>query len=88
MDDVSDDASFEPVFDICPHLQHLKASYWLTCDQRQGTIILRLTRVSSDNPTGIEWSVPVNGGHQRILIDVLNDGTLKGIGGADGIINT
>ena len=86
MYDISDDASFETFMRKMMDAQHLQAAYWLTCYQAETGIILGLARVGGDDPAGIEWSIPIQVSNQSALVKVLDDGTLKFIGGSYGVI--
>ncbi len=88
MDHVPHDAGLEASGKSLTHAKHLKAAYRLACHQRQDAIVLRLTRVDGDNPAGIQWRIPVEGGYQSIFIEVLDDGTLKVMGSPNGVIYT
>ena len=68
--------------------QHLKATYGLTCHQTEDRVVFSLVRANSEDPARIEWSIPIQGGYQGILIQVLDDGTLKLIGLPDYVVTT
>ena len=80
MNDVPDNAGLE-TFTYCrADAQHLKATYGFTCHETDGRIVLSFVRANSQDPTGVEWSVPIKECYEGILIKVLDDGTLKFIG--------
>ena len=87
MDHIPDDACFETFMRKMMDAQHLQAAYWLSCHQTQGGIVFRLVRVGGDDPASIQRSTPVQIGNQSALIKVLDDGTLKFIGGSDDVID-
>ena len=68
--------------------KHLKATYWFTCHQTEGSIVLRFARVDSNHPTGVEWEVPIQVGDNSIPVQVLDDGTLEFVCLADKVIRT
>jgi len=80
MNDVPDNAGLE-TFTYCrADAQHLKATYGFTCHETDGRIVLSFVRANSQDPTGVEWSVPIEELYESILIKVLDDGALKLIG--------
>ena len=80
MNDVPDNAGLE-TFTYCrADAQHLKATYGFTCHETDGRIVLSFVRANSHDPTGIEWSIPIEELYESILIKVLDDGALKLIG--------
>ena len=88
MNDVPDNAGLE-TFTYCrADAQHLKATYGFTCHQTEDRVVFSLVRANSEDPTGIEWSIPIQGGYQGILIKVLDDGTLKLVGLPDYVVTT
>ncbi len=88
MNDVPDNAGLE-TFTYCrADAQHLKATYGFTCHETDGRIVLSFVRANSQDPTGVEWSVPIQVGYQSILIKVLDDGTLKLVGLPDSVVTT
>ena len=88
MNDVPDNAGLE-TFTYCrADAQHLKATYGFTCHQTEDRVVFSLVRANSEDPARIEWSIPIQGGYQGILIQVLDDGTLKLIGLPDYVVTT
>ena len=86
MNDVPDNAGLE-TFTYCrADAQHLKATYGFTCHETDGRIVLSFVRANSQDPTGVEWSVPMKEGYECILIKVLDDGTLKFVGLPDNVV--
>ena len=80
MNDVPDNAGLE-TFTYCrADAQHLKATYGFTCHQTEDRVVFSLVRANSEDPTGIEWSIPIEELYESILIKVLDDGALKLIG--------
>lgn len=80
MNDVPDNAGLE-TFTYCrADAQHLKATYGFTCHQVEDRVVFSLVRANSEDPTGIEWSIPIEELYESILIKVLDDGALKLIG--------
>jgi hypothetical protein len=43
-------------------------------------------RANSEDPAGIEWSIPIKELYESILIKVLDDGALKLIGLPDNVV--
>ena len=88
MNDVPDNAGLE-TFTYCrADAQHFKATYGFTCHQVEDRIVFRFVRVDGHDPARIEWSIPIQGGYQGILIKVLDDGTLKLVGLPDYVVTT
>ena len=86
MNDVPDNAGLE-TFTYCrADAQHLKATYGFTCHQVEDRIVFSLVRANSEDPTGIEWSIPIEELYESILIKVLDDGALKLIGLPDNVV--
>lgn len=87
MNDVPDNAGLE-TFTYCrADAQHLKATYGFTFHETDGRIVLSFVRANSQDPTGVEWSVPIKECYEGILIKVLDDGTLKFIGSSNDVID-
>ncbi len=88
MNDVPDNAGLE-TFTYCrADAQHLKATYGFTCHETDGRIVLSFVRANSQDPTGVEWSVPIEVLYESVLIKVLDDGTLKLVGLPDYVVTT
>ncbi len=86
MNDVPDNAGLE-TFTYCrADAQHLKATYGFTCHQTEDRVVFSLVRANSEDPTGIEWSIPIEELYESILIKVLDDGALKLIGLPDNVV--
>ena len=86
MNDVPDNAGLE-TFTYCrADEQHLKATYGFTCHQTEDRVVFSLVRANSEDPTGIEWSIPIEELYESILIKVLDDGALKLIGLPDNVV--
>ena len=86
MNDVPDKAGLE-TFTYCrADEQHLKATYGFTCHQTEDRVVFSLVRANSEDPTGIEWSIPIEELYESILIKVLDDGALKLIGLPDNVV--
>lgn len=88
MNQVPHNTGLESSRNALPHAKHLKATYRLTCDQGDNTIILRLSRVDSQHPASIKWELPVQPSYEGIEIQVLDDGTLKGVCWTNGVISS
>jgi hypothetical protein len=88
MHDVPDNAGSKTFRYTFVDAQHLKATYGFTCHQVEDRIVFRFVRVDGHDPARIEWSIPIQGGYQGILIKVLDDGTLKLVGLPDYVVTT
>lgn len=86
MHHVPDDAGLEAFRYTRADTEHLQATYGFTCHYAEGRIVFSFVRANSEDPTGIEWSVPVEDCYEGILIKVLDDGTLKFIGLPDNVV--
>jgi hypothetical protein len=69
------------------HTQHLDSSYRLTRHERQGTVVVWLSRVDSQYPGGIQWLFPIESRYQRALEEFLQYRPLEMKRRSDGIIN-
>lgn len=86
MHNISHDARSETVVGY-PNPQHLQPTYWLTCHQTQGRIVLGLRRVNSQDPAGIEFAIPIQSSYFCASIHIPNDGPLKWISRTDDVID-
>lgn len=81
---------------VCPkpfrqarsHTKHLKATYWLTCDQTDGRIVIGLSWMDGESPARVEWKVPVQVEKKSIAVQVFDDRTLKVVSGANNVTDT
>jgi hypothetical protein len=86
VDHVPDNTSTKTFRYTFTDAQHLKATYGLTCHQTDDRVVFSLVRANSEDPAGIEWSIPIKELYESILIKVLDDGTLKLIGLPDNVV--
>lgn len=87
MNEVSHNTCSKPFRQVRPHAKHLKATYGLTCDQTDGSIVIWLTWMEGKSPAIVKWKIPVQIGEKRITVKVFNDSTFKVEGGPDIVVN-
>ena len=87
MAEVTYDAGFESFTGSGPDTKHLNTTYRLTCYQGDHAVIFRLSRMDSNHPGRIQWTIPVKVGYQCAMIEVSDDGSLEWIGTPDGVVD-
>lgn len=87
MDQVPHYTGLQAMTETLTHTQHLDASYRLTRHERNGTVVVWLSRVDSQYPGGIQWLLPIESRYQRALEEFLKHGAFKREGRPNGIVN-
>ncbi len=88
MNQVTHNTCPKPFRQPLSHAKQLKATYWLTCDQTDGRIVIGLSWMEGESPAIVDWKVPVQIGEKSITVEVFDDKTLKVIGGPDCVVNS
>ena len=87
MHEIAHNEGFETTIKPCPNLQHLQATYGLTCYQTETGVVLRLVRMDNNHPTGVHWSIPIKVLNECALVKVFDDDSFKWVRLAACIIN-